>query len=94
MSTRVMATEKANNIQPAMGSTKVGCGWQESVNEATTQPQRWVTTNDESVWRMMIGATKRARVKRAMMMAMRVAGDKEGKGDDKKDGVGDKGGVQ
>ncbi len=42
---------------------------------------------------MMMAATKRARVERAMVMAMRVAGDKEGKDDDKEDGVGDKGGV-
>ncbi len=49
--------------------------------------------NNESVWQMM-AATKRARVERAIMMAMRVAGDKEGKGDDEKDGVGDEGGVR
>ncbi len=43
--------------------------------------------------RMMMAATKRARVERAMVTAMRVVGDEEGKGDDKKDGGGDKGGV-
>jgi hypothetical protein len=37
---------------------------------------------------MMMAATKRARVARAMVMAMRVVGDKEGEGDDKKDGGG------
>jgi hypothetical protein len=36
--TKVMAMEKANNNQPAMGLTKAGGGWQESVDEATTQP--------------------------------------------------------
>ncbi len=41
-----------------------------------------------------MAATKRARVERAMVMAMRVAGDEEGKGNDKKDGIGDKGGVR
>ncbi len=60
----------------------------------TTRPQRWATTNDESMWQMMMAATKRARVERAMVMAMRVVGDEEGKGNDKKDGVGNKGGMQ
>ncbi len=41
-----------------------------------------------------MAATKRARVKRVMVTAMRVAGDKEGKGDGKKDAVSNKGGVQ
>ncbi len=41
-----------------------------------------------------MAATKRARVERAMVMAMRVVGNKEGKGDNKKDGVGNEGGVQ
>jgi hypothetical protein len=86
--------QKANNNQPATGSTKAGGGWQESINEATTGPRRWATTNDESVRRMTMAATKRARVDRAMVMEMRVVGDKEGEGDDKKDDVGDKGGVQ
>jgi hypothetical protein len=49
--------------------------------------------NDESMRRMMMAATKRARVERAMVRAMRLVGDKEGKGNDKKDGVGNKGGV-
>ncbi len=31
-----MATEKANINQPAMGSTKAGGGWRESVDKATT----------------------------------------------------------
>ncbi len=52
--------------------------------------------NDESMRRMMMAATKRARVERAMVTAMRVVGDdeKDGVGDDKKDDVGDEGGVQ
>ncbi len=41
-----------------------------------------------------MAATKRARVERAMVMAMRVAGNKEVKVNDKKDGVGNEGGVQ
>jgi hypothetical protein len=92
--TRAMVMEKANNYQPATGLTKAGGGWRESVNEATTRSRRWATTNNESVRRMMMAATKRARVERAVVTAMRVAVDKEGKGDDKKDGVGDEGGVQ
>ncbi len=34
--TRAMATEKANNNQPATGLTKAGGGWGESIDEATT----------------------------------------------------------
>jgi hypothetical protein len=45
------------------------------------------------VRRMMMAATKRARVERAMVMEMRAPGDKEGEGNDEKDGVGNKGGV-
>ncbi len=41
-----------------------------------------------------MAATKRARVAREMMTAMRVVGDEEGEGDDEKDGVGDEGGVR
>ncbi len=51
-------------------------------------------TNNESMQRMMMAAKKRVRVERAMVRAMRVAGDKEGKGNDKKDGIGNKGGVR
>jgi hypothetical protein len=43
---------------------------------------------------MMMAVTKRARVERAMVRAMRLVGDKEGKGNDKKDGVGNKGGMR
>jgi hypothetical protein len=91
--TRATATEGENN-QPAAGSTKVGGGWQESAEEVTTRPQRWATMNDESVWRMTMAAMNRARVDRAMVMEIRVVGDKEGTGDDKKDDVGDEGGVR
>ncbi len=40
-----------------------------------------------------MAATKMASVERAMVKAMRVVGDKEGEGNDEKDGIGDKGGV-
>jgi hypothetical protein len=88
--------QKANNNGPAMGSTKAGGGWRESIDEATTQPRRWATMNDKSVRQMMMAAMKRARVERAMVTAtaMRVVGNEEGKGNDKKDGVGNEGGVQ
>ncbi len=92
--TRTMVMEKANNNQPATGLTKTGGGWQESVDKATTRSRRWATTNNESMQRMMMAASKRARVERAMVTAMRVAVDEEGEGDDEKDGVGDEGGVQ
>jgi hypothetical protein len=42
---------------------------------------------------MMMAATKRARVERAMVMAMRVAVNKEGKGNNENDGIDDKGGM-
>jgi hypothetical protein len=92
--TRVMAIEKVNNNQPATGLAKVGGGWRESVDEATTRPRWWATMNDESMRRMMMAATKRARVERAMVSAMRVAVNEEGEGNDEKDGVGNEGGVQ
>jgi hypothetical protein len=87
MATRVLVMAKANNNQPATGATKVGGGWQESVDEVITQSQWWVTTNDESVRQMMMAVTKRARVERAMVTAMRVAGKEEGKGNEEEDGV-------
>ncbi len=68
--------QKANNNQPVTGLTKVGGGWRESVDKATTRPRRWATTNDESVRRMTMAATKRARVDRAMVTEMRVVGNK------------------
>jgi hypothetical protein len=43
---------------------------------------------------MMMAATKRVRVERAMVMAMRVAVDKEGEGDDKKDCISNEGGMR
>ncbi len=66
--------------QPAMGATKTGGGWQEGIDEATTRPRRWARTNDEGVRRMVMAVTKRARMARAMVMAMRVPVDEEGEG--------------
>ncbi len=43
---------------------------------------------------MMMAAMKRARVERAMVLAMRVAVDKEGKGNNEKDGISDEGGMR
>ncbi len=43
---------------------------------------------------MMMEAMKRARVERAMVMAMRVVGKEEGEGNDEKDGVGNEGGMR
>ncbi len=59
----------------------------------TTQPWQWAMTNNKSEWQMIRAATKRARAARAVVMATRVAGKKEGKGS-KGHGVKDKGGVQ
>jgi hypothetical protein len=91
--TKAMATTKANNNQPAMGLTKAGSGWQESVDEVTTRPQWWAMMSDESVRRMMMAVTKRARVERAMVMAIEAVGNKESKGDKEEDGIGNEGGV-
>jgi hypothetical protein len=88
---RLEASDNHDN-QPATGATKTGGGWQEGVNEATTRPRRWATTNDEGVRRMVMAATKRARMTRAMVMAMRVPVDEESEGGTGH-GVGDEGGV-
>jgi hypothetical protein len=48
--------------------------------------------NTKSMWQMMRAATKKARVARGVVVAMRVADNKEGKGG-KGHLVGDKGGV-
>jgi hypothetical protein len=79
--------------QPATGAMKAGGVWQEGVNEATTRPRRWATTNDESVRRMVMPVTKRARMARAMVTAMRVPVDEEGEGGTGH-GIGDEGGVR
>ncbi len=42
---------------------------------------------------MTMAGTKRARVDRVMVTEIRVVGDKESKGNDEKDDVGDKGGM-
>ncbi len=63
-----------------------------SIDKATTQPQWWATTNNKSM-RQMVIATKRARMARAMVTAIRVPVDKEGKGGTGH-GVGNKGGMQ
>jgi hypothetical protein len=60
--------QKANNNQPAAGSTKAGGGWRENFNKVTTRPRRWAMTNNESMRRMTMAAMKRARVDRAMVM--------------------------
>ena len=62
--------------QPATGAMKTGSGWQEGINEATTRPRRWATTNNEGVRRIVIAVTKRVRMARAMVKAMRVLFDK------------------
>ncbi len=58
----------------------------------TTWPQQQATTNHKSVRWMMRAITKRVRAARAMVMVMRVPGNKEGEGG-KGNGVGDEGGV-
>jgi hypothetical protein len=78
--------------QPATGAMKTGGGWQEGIDEATTQPRWWATTNDKGMRQMVMAATKRARMARAMVTAMRVPVNEEGKGG-MGHGVGNEGGV-
>ncbi len=59
----------------------------------TTPPCWRVTTNNKSMRWMMTAVIKRARLAWAMVMAMRVAGNKEGKGGTGH-GVGNKGGMR
>ncbi len=66
--------------QPVMGAMKTGGGWQEGIDKATTRPRWWATTNDKGVRRMVMAATKRARMARATVTAMRVPIDKEEEG--------------
>ncbi len=75
-----MEASDNHDNQPAMGATKTGGGWQEGINEATTRPQRWATTNNKGVRQMVMAVTKRARMARAMVTTMRVPVDEEGKG--------------
>ncbi len=87
-----MEASDNHNNQPATAATNTGGGWQEGIDKATTRPQRWATTNDKGVRRMVMAVTKRPRMARAMVTAMRVPVDKEGKG-----GMGhgvDEGGMQ
>ncbi len=87
-----MEASDNHNNQPATGATKTGGGWQEGIDKATTRPQRWATTNNKGVWQMVMAVTKRARMARVMVMAIRVPVNEEGEG-----GMGhgvNKGGVQ
>jgi hypothetical protein len=59
-----------------MGAIKTGGGWQEGVDKATTRPRQRATTNNEGVRRIVIAVTKRVRMARAMVKAMRVLFDK------------------
>jgi hypothetical protein len=88
---RLEASDNHDN-QPAMRAMKTGGGWQEGIDKATTRPRRWATTNDKGMKRMVMAVTKRARMARAMVTAMKVPVDEEGEG-----GTGhgfDKGGVR
>ncbi len=66
--------------QPATGATKMGGGWQEDIDKASTQPRQWATTNNEGMGQMVMAVTKRARMARVMVTAMRVPVDEEGEG--------------
>ncbi len=66
--------------QPATGATKTGGGWQDGIDEATTRPGWQATTNNKDVGQMVRAVKKRVRMERAMVTAMRVPVDEEGKG--------------
>ncbi len=76
---RLEALDNHDN-QPATRAAKAGGGWQGGIDEATTRPRRQATTYDESVQRMVMAVTKRARMTRAMVTAMRVPVDEDGEG--------------
>jgi hypothetical protein len=88
----ILEVSNNHDNQPATGAAKAGGGWQESANEVTTQPQWWAMTNDKSVQQMVLAATKRARMARAMVTAMRVLVNEEGEGS-MGHGVGNEGGM-
>ncbi len=88
-----MEASDNHDNQPATGATKTGGGWQEGIDKANTRPQRWATTNDEGMPWMVMAVTKRARMARAMVTAMRVPVGEEGEGGTGH-GVSDEGGVQ
>jgi hypothetical protein len=89
---RLEASDNHDN-QPATGATKMGGDWQKGIDEATTRPRRWAATNNEGMRRMVMAVTKRARMARAMVTAMRVPINKEGKGGTGH-GVGNEGGMR
>jgi hypothetical protein len=70
--------EVKNNNQLLTGASKVGGGWQESIDDHITT----MAGDDERQerWQMMRAATKRARTVKAMVTAMRVLGNKEDEG--------------
>jgi hypothetical protein len=76
---RLKVSDNHDN-QPASGATKAGGGWQEGIDEATTNPRQWVTKIDKGVRRMVMTLTKRARIASAMVTAMRVPVNEEGEG--------------
>ncbi len=88
-----MEASDNHDNQPATGATKTGGGWQEGINEATTWPRWWATTNKEGVQRIVMAVTKRVRMARAMVTAMRVPVNEEGEGSTGH-GIGEEGGMQ
>ncbi len=88
-----MEASDNHDNQPVTGATKAGGGWQEGVKEATTRPRRRATTYDESMQQMVMAVTKRARMARAMVTAMRGPVDEDGEGG-RGHGIGNEGGMQ
>ncbi len=83
--------EVKNNNQLAMGASRVGSGWQESIGNHMTmragdKEQQEHVANDE-------GSNKEGKGGKGDGDAMRVVGNEEAKGG-KSNGVGDNGGVQ
>jgi hypothetical protein len=93
MDSLILEASDNHDNQPVMGATKAGGGWRESIDKVTIQPQPWATTNNESMRQMVMAATKKAMMARAMVMAIRVPADEEGEGGTGH-GIGGEGGVQ
>ncbi len=87
------AGEVKNNNQLAMGASKAGSGWQESIDNHTTTmagDNKWweYATDDEGK-----DSNKEGKGGKGMAKAIRVTGDEKGKGNKEGNGIIDKGGV-
>jgi hypothetical protein len=90
--TRAMATE--GKQKSTSGGIDKGGRWLAGEHRQGNHTTTTVGDNKQQEHAAVMAAMKRARVDRVMVMEMRVVGDEEGEGNDKKDDVGDEGGVR